>query len=289
MTRKKVLVIGKNGFIGSALAKWLKDQGFEVLQASGHNREWRDFSMEGIDTVVYAADLAHVREKKRNEALFYRAHTWRAEEAAGYAKQHGIRQFLYISSMKVYGSTGKQIHTGTPVKPDSIYGRSKRLGELKVLELEEESFAVAILRPPLVCGPGCRGSIRLLLTASKFIKFFPSYPNCRSIVDIINLCILIEGLIEGRERGIYHPQNQEQLSSWQLISLMAYHRGRKIIPLGIFNPMISWMLPRVRSIRKIFGDDCYDHELSEYTNLPYDNRSSDETVRNMIESMEKRP
>lgn len=282
MSGKKIMIIGKNGFIGSSLAHWLTKKGHEVLLVSGRKEEWRDFAMEGIDTVIYAAGLAHTRETRENEELFYKANAWQAEEAAKRAKSLGVHQYIYISSMNVFGSTGKQVGTGTPVRPDSLYGRSKRQGELKILELEEGRFATAIIRPPVVYGSGCKGNIRFLMKASKYIKFFPSYPNQRSLIDIINLCQFIERLIENNARGIYHPQNKEYVSTYQLLSQMAHCRGKKIYPISFLNPLISWLIPRWKLIRRIFGDDCYHKSLSEYHNLSYCIRSFEESVQDMV-------
>ncbi len=284
---KKVLIIGKNGFIGSALSQWLKENGYEVYVVSGRKEEWRAFAMAGIDTVVYAAGLAHTREKKGSEELFLKANCVQAEESAMLAKASGVHQYIYISSMNVYGSAGKRIGITTPAEPDSLYGRSKRQGELKILHLEEETFAAAVIRPPVVYGTGCKGSIRFLLKASSYIKIFPAYPNQRSLIDIINLCKLMSCLIDNNARGIYHPQNKEYLSTFQLLSLMARFRGRKIIPVSLFNPLISLLVPRVKLVRKIFGDDCYDSELSDYPDLPYQVRDYEESIRDMILSMKK--
>ncbi len=282
MNGKKVLIIGKTGFIGGSLAQWLKDKGYEVFTVSGRKEEWRDFAMEGIDTVVYAAGLAHTREKKGKEELFYKANVWQAEESAKRAKLLGVHQYIYISSMNVFGSIGKRIEAGTPVNPDTLYGRSKRQGELKILEMEEEKFAAAVIRPPVVCGAGCKGSIRYLIKASKYIKFFPSYPNRRSVIDIINLCQLVSYMIEENARGIYHPQNKEYVSTYQLLSLMAHFRGRKVLPVSLFNPLISRLMPRCKILRKIFGDDCYNRNLSECHGFSYWVRSGEESVQDMV-------
>ena len=287
MSEKKVLIIGKQGFIGSSLAKWLNDMGYGVFLVSGRKGEWKSSDMRGIDTVVYAAGLAHTREKRKNEALFLKANVIQAKKSALKAKQAGVHQYIYISSMNVYGSAGKRIGTNTSIMPDSLYGRSKRQGELEILKLEDEKFATVIVRPPIVSGAGCKGSIRLLTRASKYLKYFPDYPNQRSIIDIINLCEFINCLVEENARGIYHPQNEEYISTYQLISLMANCAGRKIYPVKFLNPLISWMIPRVKIIRKIFGDDCYDIDLSVNNSFFYWLRSYEESVRDMVSNILK--
>ncbi|HHV11781.1 MAG TPA: NAD-dependent epimerase/dehydratase family protein [Clostridiales bacterium] len=283
--RRKVLVIGKSGFIGSSLAQWLGEEGYEVFLVSGRREEWKSFDMAGIDTVVYTAGLAHTKEKKGSEELFLKANVWQAVESAKKAKLSGVPQYIYISSMNVYGSAGKRIGADTPVKPDSLYGRSKRQGEQRILELESEQLAVAVIRPPVVSGAGCKGSIRLLAKASKYIPFFPDYPNQRSMIDIINLCSFISCLIDSNARGIYHPQNKEYISTYQLLSLMAHSRGRTIRPVSFLNPLIAWMIPRVKLLRKIFGDDCYDRAMSEYNNCSYWIRGYRESIHDMVSNV----
>ncbi len=287
MGRRKVLVIGKSGFIGGTLAQWLGERGYEVFLVSGRREEWKSFDMTGIDTVVYAAGLAHTKEKKGSEELFLKANVWQAQGSAKKAKQSGVSQYIYISSMNVYGSAGKRIGADTPVEPDSLYGRSKRQGELKILELESGQLAVAIIRPPVVSGAGCKGSIRLLEKASNYITFFPDFPNQRSMIDIINLCSFISCLIDSNARGVYHPQNKEYISTYQLLSLMAHSRGRTVRPISFLNPLIARMIPRVKLLRKIFGDDCYDRAMSEYNNCFYWIRGHGESIHDMVLSARK--
>lgn len=287
MNGKRVLVIGKNGFIGSTLLQWLGQNGCEVFGISGRKEEWKDFDMTGIDSVIYASGLAHVREKKGRKDLFFRINSELASASALAAKSSGVCQYIYISSMNVYGSVGKRIGTGTPVKPDSLYGKSKRQGELNILKLKDENFHPVIIRPPLVCGYGCKGSILSLAKASKYIKFFPDYPNNRSMVDIINLCKLILDIINENSSGIYHPQNKEQISTCRLISLMAESRGKKVYPVYFLNPLIEILIPKFRIIRRIFGDDCYELQMSDYHNFSYCIRSCEESLGDMIFGIKK--
>jgi nucleoside-diphosphate-sugar epimerase len=287
MSKRKVLIIGKNGFVGSSLAKWLVDRGDEVSLVSGRKEEWRSFDMTGIDTVVYAAGLAHTKEKRKNEELFLKANVIQAKTSALQAKQAGVHQYIYISSMNVYGSTGKRIGADSSISPDSLYGRSKRQGELEILKLEDKNFATVIIRPPVVSGAGCKGSIRFLTRASKYIKFFPDYPNQRSIIDVINLCEFIRCLIAENACGIYHPQNEEYISTYQLLSLIAHSTGRKIHSISFLNPLISWMLPRFNMVGKVFGDDCYEKKLSTYYNFSYWIRSHNESIQDMVSDILK--
>ena len=282
MAGDKVLIIGKYGFIGSSLAEWLRRNAYAVTSVSARNEEWRTLDLSEYKTIINASGIAHRKEERKNRSIYYQVNRDQVLESAKKAKANGVSQYIYISSMNVYGSTGKRIGSNTPVEPDSLYGRSKRQGELKILQLEDDTFATAIIRPPVVYGTGCKGSIRFLVRASRYIKFFPAYPNRRSLIDIINLCKLIGCLIEERAGGIYHPQNKEYLSTYQLLSMMARFAGRKMIPVSFCNPLISWLIPKVRIIRKIFGDDCYDSKLSDYPGLFYQLRDYEESIQDML-------
>lgn len=287
MDNGKILIIGQKGFIGSFLAQWLKERNYEVISLSGRNEEWKSYDMTGVHTVVYAAGLAHTKEKKGGWDLFYKINTLQAEESAKRARLFGVPHYIYISSMNIYGNTGKRVGETTPVRPDSFYGKSKRLGEIRILKLENEIFKTAIIRPPVVCGYGCKGNISFLLKVSKYIKLFPDYSNQKSVVDIINLCNLINLIIENKDHGIYHPQDKDYLSTFQLLSIMAHERGKKIYSIRFLNPLIARLIPKSKIIQKIFGDDCYDKSMSDHYDYTYCTRDYSNSVRDMIYGTQK--
>ena len=78
------------------------------------------------------------------------------------AKAEGVAQFIFMSSMSIYGKNTGRINKDTMPKPNSYYGKSKWQAEVALEQLVSETFQVAILRPPMVYGDGCRGNYSLL-------------------------------------------------------------------------------------------------------------------------------
>ena len=78
-----------------------------------------------------------------------------AVDAAKKAKAEGVRQFVFLSTMAVYGLTAAfgetvTITAQTPTVPTDNYGLSKLEAEQALLALEGPDFRVAILRPPMI-------------------------------------------------------------------------------------------------------------------------------------------
>ena len=121
------------------------------------------------------------------------------------------------------------------------------------------------------------------MKAAKYLFIFPCYPNRRSMVDIINLCELIRMIIDKNDRGIYHPQNKDYISTWKMLQTIAFFNGTKIYPVKVFNPIITFLIPKVGFIKKIFGDDCYERDLSDYENFDYCIRGYEESIKEMVE------
>lgn len=282
MSGDKILIIGKNGFIGSSLAEWLRRNNYAVTSVSARNEEWRTVNLSEYKTIINASGIAHRKEEKTNSSIYYKVNRDQVLESAEKAKAKGVSQYIYISSMNVYGDTGKAVNRNTSINPDSIYGKSKRAGEDAILALEDKSFRIAIIRPPVVYGYGCKGNIRILLKAAKYLFIFPCYPNRRSMVDIINLCELIRIIIDKNDRGIYHPQNKDYISTWKMLQTIAFYNGKKIHPIKVFNPLITFLIPKIGIIRKIFGDDCYERELSDYASFDYCIRDYEESIKEMV-------
>ena len=146
----KILIIGKYGFIGSSLAEWLSRKDYEVTSVSARNEEWRSLDLSEYKTIINASGIAHRKEERKNRSMYYQVNRDQVLESAEQAKAKGVSQYIYISSMNVYGDTGKAVNRDTSVNPDSIYGKSKRAGETAILALEDDNFKVVIIRPPVV-------------------------------------------------------------------------------------------------------------------------------------------
>lgn len=280
---KRVLITGKGSYIGThfrdELLKYPND--YQVTEIDMVDGSWRKHDFSQYDTVYHVAGLAHSTPDESQRALYYKVNTDLAYEVALKAKEDGVKQFIFMSSLIVYGSgtIGKDriIDKNTELTPDDFYGDSKKQAEIKIRPLESEDFKIVFVRPPMIYGPGCKGNYPMLSKFAKITPVFPTLMNQRSMLYLGNLVEFIKLMIDNDERGTFIPQNKEYVGTVQLTKEIAKLHNRKIIYLGIFNPFIK-LLNKHPLVNKAFGNQMIDKELSEYK-LNYNKYSFEESVR----------
>lgn len=261
---KNVLITGKNSYIGTSLENWLMrepDQ-YKVDTVDMKDGSWKEKDFSQYDVVFHVAGIAHIKETSDNQDLYYKVNRDLAYETAQKAKQDGVEQFIFLSSMSVYGIENGVIDMNTILKPNSAYGKSKIEAEDLINKLEDESFIVGTLRPPIVYGKGCRGNYPRLVGLALKTPIFPNVDNKRSMIYIDNLSEFIKQLIDNRSGGLFFPQNAEYVNTSEMVGLIAEAHGKKIVMTKLFNPLLK--LLTVSTVNKVFGDLVYDMSMSDY-------------------------
>jgi UDP-glucose 4-epimerase len=270
---KRVLVIGDDSYIGCKIRAWLGHFPSEYMVdiVSSRDNRWQteaDFSK--YETVVNTAGLAHINNiTKAMKPLFYAVNRDLPIAIAKWAKKWGVKHFIHFSSMNVYGDYCDDLKTRKREKPTSFYGDSKYQGDLGLHELEDENFKVSYIRPPFVYGKGCKGNYNTVSELAKKVPFFPNYRNKKSMIYIDNLCEFIRKVIDTGLDGVLTPQNRELVSTATLVKTIAKVNGKQILTTGIFNPFIWLAVKMSCKIRRGFGNDNYDLNLSNYFNFDY--------------------
>lgn len=261
---KRILITGANSYIGTSFEKWLSQWSdkYTVDTIDMIDGKWRKESFAGYDVVFHVAGIAHIRETKKNRDLYYKVNRDLAYETAKKAKAEGVNQFIFISSMSVYGVDNGVINKNTPLNPKSNYGKSKLQAEKLIKPLCDDNFKVAILRPPMVYGNGCKGNYPKLAKLAVKIPVFPYVDNRRSMIYIDNLCEFVRLLIDNGSRGLFFPQNDEYVNTSEMVKLIAEVHGKKIILTKLFNPILR--LLKIAIVNKVFGDLTYEMSMSEY-------------------------
>jgi nucleoside-diphosphate-sugar epimerase len=138
-----------------------------------------------------------MREKHASPLEEFRnINTAGTERLARQAAQAGVRRFVYVSSIKVNGERTFEIpfRESDEPKPEDPYAVSKWEAEQALRRIADETgMEVAILRPPLVYGPGVKGNFLTLLRLVRSGVPLPlaSVDNRRSFVSLDNLVDLI--------------------------------------------------------------------------------------------------
>lgn len=262
---KKVLITGKNSYIGDCFETWMKQfpGECEIHQVSVQGQDWKNIDFSTYDVILHVAALVHKKETKEMEPLYDAINCDLAVAVAQKAKESGIKQFVFFSTAAVYGSEVPHITTTTNLHPTTFYGKSKLRAEKAIVKLSVEQFRVAIVRPPMIYGPNCKGNFPRLVKLAKLLPIFPKIENKRSMLYIDHLCEFLRLLVLQEGQGYYHPQDMKYVETSEMVGIIRASLGKNMIFTKLFNFLVQPMAKKVGSIGKLFGDCCYEEALSD--------------------------
>ncbi len=262
---KRVLIAGSGSYIGGQLAEWLgrTPEQYETVTLSLRGNGWRGFDLSGFDTVVMVAGLAHRRETTETAPEYDAVNHVLPVQVAQAAKAAGVKQFIFFSSMSVYGLTTGRIHAHTDPAPNTAYGASKLAAERDLAPLAEERFHIAVLRPPMIYGPGCKGNYPRLSALIQKTPVFPAVRNERSMLYIGTLCAFLTALIDSGEGGLYFPQNRAYAATGELARQVASAHGKRLWLLHGAGWLVRLFAARGGTAGKLFGTLTYDQSMSD--------------------------
>lgn len=279
---KKILITGKNSYIGTSLENWLMKEHdkYKVDRVDMKDGSWKEKDFSSYDVVFHVAGIAHVSSDPKMEDLYYKVNRDLTIETAEKAKAEGVKQFIFMSSIIVYGdssSSKRVIDRNTVPTPSNFYGNSKLQAEEGIKNLESDDFKIVVIRPPMIYGKGSKGNYPRLANIAKKIPMFPDIDNERSMLHIDNLCEFIKVMIEREESGLYFPQNKEYVKTSELVKTIAEVHGKKIIMTKLFNLVLRMMFG-IGIVNKVFGNLVYEKSMSDYDKANYRIRDFRESI-----------
>ncbi|WP_366922147.1 NAD-dependent epimerase/dehydratase family protein [Metallumcola ferriviriculae] len=278
---KRVLITGKNSYIGTSFENWLmrEPDKYKVDTVDMKDGSWKEKDFSQYDVVFHVAGIAHVSSDPKMEDLYYKVNRDLTIETAEKAKAEGVKQFIFMSSIIVYGDSSSKriIDKNTVPTPSNFYGNSKLQAEEGIKHLESDDFKTVVLRPPMIYGKGSKGNYPRLANMAKKIAVFPDFDNERSMLHIDNLCEFIKVMIEHEESGLYFPQNKDYVKTSELVSTIAEVHGKKIWMISWMNWLIRMMFG-IGVVNKVFGNLVYEKSMSDYDKANYRIRSFRESI-----------
>jgi len=232
-----IAVSGTSGFLGRHLCRELDTRAHQVRGVSRAQLSSQSLAamLDGVETFIHLAARAHVLADASEDpsAEFRAANVVLTQSAALAARQAGVKRFVFVSSAGVLGATSPRegFREDSVPHPHDAYTASKWQAE-EWLDCEiAPHMEVAILRPPLIYGPGAKGNLMRLLRLA--LRGWPlpigalraprSLVAARNVVDLI--CLLAGD--PRTVRGTMLVADRETISVAGLYRTMARHAGHR--------------------------------------------------------------
>lgn len=264
-TKKKYLVTGGAGFIGSNIAKTLEAQGHEVTVMDDFSKNGHFKNLIGFKGDVITADLfEYMPTDMYFDAIFHEAaitDTTVMDQKAmmeqnveafknllNFAAENEIKKVIYASSAATYGNGPVPNVETQPTHPENVYGFSKVIMDNVARQFAEDNNDMTIigLRYFNVYGPGeyYKGKMASMvyqlynqMKAGKRPRVFKYGEQQRDFVYVkdivkINLC----ALNNGKETGVYNAATGLPRDYNAIIACLNKELGTNLEPEYIDNP-----------------------------------------------------
>ena len=261
---KKLLISGSNGFVGKYFINKYKNK-YEIKTFSFLKDDINSLDCSDIDVVFHLSALVHQMDGASCEE-YERVNVSQTLELAKKAEESGIKQFIFMSTVKVYGEeTDSKYSENSICNPEDDYGKSKLKAEFELQKLEDENFKISIIRTPIVYGYGVKANIKSLINLVNKVPLLPfgKIKNKRSMVYIGNLCHLVNEVITQEKSGIFLASDDEPLSTTRLIELISKNLDKKIylVKIPFFESLLELVKPSFH--KRLYGSLEVDNTITK--------------------------
>jgi nucleoside-diphosphate-sugar epimerase len=287
----KILITGANSFIGTSFKKYSVFRDTDVVSLIGKSAGEIDFRK--YEVVLHLAAIVH-QSKRISENEYFKINRDLCLQVAENAKRAGVRQFVFMSTLKVYGNNpgGNELRNENSLCfPDDSYGRSKYEAETGLKNLEGDDFKISIIRTPLVYGDGVKANMLNLVKLVDRVSILPfaNTKNSRSFTYIENLVSFIDRIIELNRSGIFIAMDENALSTTELIILISKYLDKKVhlFPLpGVIIRLGSIVYPSIfdRLYNSLEVDNTQSKNVLNFS-PPF---STEEGIKRMVISYKSR-
>ncbi|HEY8803597.1 MAG TPA: NAD-dependent epimerase/dehydratase family protein [Clostridium sp.] len=262
---RNILITGQNSYVGTSLKKYLSKwpDEYKIDAISLRDDAWKKKDFSQYDVIYHVAAVVHKKEKPEMKSFYDIVNKDLPIEVATKAKNEGTKQFIFMSTMAVYGENGNidenvVLAGTTKTNPKTYYGQSKLLAEIELNKLDDDKFKVVILRPPMIYGPNCPGNYSRLEKLANIVPIFPMIDNHRSMLHIDKLSEYVKGYIDNEREGLFLPQDDQYVNTSLLVQKIAKDNGKKIYLSKALGLIVKLIGKRVSMVNKIFGNLVYE-------------------------------
>ncbi len=217
----KVLITGCRGQLGIELGRQLKDLNQEskkitlietdldTLDITDSFQVWSLVTREQPEAIINTAAYTNVDGCETDELKAFRVNAIGAQNLSTAAYKIGTK-ILQVSTDYVFDGTGNSPKREyDPINPQSIYGKSKALGEKLVIETNPRHF---ILRTAWLYGEGNNFVRTMLKLAQEKDEINVVNDQIGSPTSTVDLARCIINLINTEHYGIFHTTCEGECS-----------------------------------------------------------------------------
>lgn len=256
----KILLTGANGFVGSYFIDKYRLE-YQIKTFSFLKDDFDSLDLHSINAIIHLSALVH-QMGGANASEYEKVNVSQTLRLVQKAKGAGVRHFIFMSTVKVYGEESDTVYTETtPCDPKDNYGMSKLNAEQALQALEDEHFTVSIIRTPIVYGSGVKANIRNLINLIQKVPVLPfsNTKNQRSMVYVGNLCALLETILEQKISGVFLACDDTSLSTTQFIREITAALGKEcyLIDIPLFETLLKYLKPTFH--QRLYGNLIIDN------------------------------
>ena len=228
--KKKILITGGGGYVGSVLANTLSKKNFKITVLDtfwfGSNfyknkeiklikqdiRNLNTHQLKDFDTIVHLANISNDPSAQIDPSISWEINVLASYQLLEKAKKSGVKKFIYASSGSVYGvKKERKVTEDLSLVPITTYNKTKLIFEKILNSYNSKNFKVFCVRPGTICGlsPRMRWDLSVnLLTLhavrNKKIKVFGGSQH-RPHIHINDMIRVYEHFINDKAKpGIYN-------------------------------------------------------------------------------------
>lgn len=228
--KKRVLVTGHLGYIGSVMTRFLQDRGYEVTgldngyfsdcilgptpqEFPAIRKDLRDVTendLKGFYAIVHLAAICNDPLGNLNADWTYDINHKGSVALAKKAKNAGVERFLFSSSCSMHGkSLAEKVTEQTPVHPLTPYGESKIKAEEEIGQLADDSFCPSYLRNGTVYGVSPRMRLDIVLNnlvgwayTTGHVKIMTDGSPWRPVIHVEDVCLAFSLVLEAQKEKV---------------------------------------------------------------------------------------
>jgi len=269
ITDKNILVTGAAGLVGNELTKQLLDMGYKVTaiyHSTAINISHPNLIIKQCDILDTTSleeimqDVTHVYHcaaivsfEPKDKSRLFKNNVEGTENVVNTCISANVQKLIHVSSVSALGrirngETVTEQMSWTEETSNSIYGKSKYLGELEVWRGIGEGLQAAIVNPSTILGGDNwdNGSTTLFKSAYNEFKYYTEGIN--GFIDVRDVAHAMILLMNSKISGQRFILSSENLSYKEIFFAMAKCFGRKT-PQKNVTPLLAEIVWRLEAMK----------------------------------------